>query len=351
MISCLGISVCIYFLVAATECGFPARARISTIFPTHIAMSLLTSSNKPVPLKALDRKIAELREKSLLPAELVNLVSEVARIQLAAESSVRFEDAEPSCLPAGLADLKSKPGQHSQGAPILPAASFPLDMPLAERLIPRVLRILEEQTPALAPVVQDIQALVTAEPQILKEGCREVLRAAQTGLKAKENCFAVWEKQHPESPNTLFFIMRSAVMPSLTVAGRLLGKEHNHEHAWEQGHCPVCGSPPLMGRLVGTEGARMHTCSFCAFEYRVPRMACPFCSATRGEGAEYLTSEEEPGYLLEICRDCKTCFKLADFREVDRPYIASLDDLSSLMLDMHARQMMFDRPVPSAWGF
>lgn len=279
------------------------------------------------------------------------MVSEVARIQLEAEEAVRFADAEPSRLPVGLADLASKSDRHSQGAPILPAASFPLDMPLAESLIPRIMQVMEEQTPSLAPAVRQIRALFTVEPQLLQEGCREAIRTAQACPKAQDNCFAAWEKRHPESPNTLFFVIRSAVMPSLTVAGRLLGAEHNHEQAWEHGHCPVCGSPPLMGRLLGTEGARMHTCSFCAFEYRVPRMTCPFCSAARGEGAEYLTSEEEPGYLLEICKDCKTCFKLADFRELDRPYIASLDDLSSLMLDIHARQMMFERPIPSAWGF
>lgn len=312
-------------------------------------MTSLPKINTPVSMQTLDRKITELHDKSLLPPELVNLVSGIARIQLDAESFVHFPGAEPLRLPPGLASAAAGPGQRAQGSPILPAASFPLDLDLASKLVPRILATLQRETPTLVPVVRELEEMLLAGPESLETACREALhrtRPDRTG-----GCFDLWEKRHPESPNTLFFVAHSAVMPSLAVAGRLLGKEHDNERVWEHGHCPVCGSLPLMGRLLDGEGARLHTCSFCAFEYRVPRMNCPFCLADRGDGAEYLASDEEPGYLLEICAECKTCFKLADFRQFDRPFIASLDDLSSLMLDMRARQMLFDRLTPSAWGF
>lgn len=313
-------------------------------------MNFLSSINKPVSLKNLEQKIAELRNKPLLPTELVALVSEVARVQLEAASSVQFPDAEPHNLPPDLNTSTAE--QRAQGSPLLAAADFPLDLALAEKLVPRILQALQTQTPTLAPLAGKVRELVDATPDFVKNACRSALRKNGPGGKnGEEDCFDRWEREHPLSPSILFFVMHSAIMPSLAVAGRLLGKEHDAERVWEYGHCPVCGSQPLMGRLLGKEGVRMHTCSFCAFEYRAPRIPCPYCLADRSDSGEYLTTEDEPLYLLEVCKNCKTYFKLADFRQMAGPFIAPLDDLSSLMLDVYARQMMFSRPVPSAWGF
>ena len=106
-----------------------------------------------------------------------------------------------------------------------------------------------------------------------------------------------------------------------------------------------------MGRLLDNEGVRMHVCSFCSFEYRVPRLGCPICLAADSEGTDYYASDDEPGYVLDVCAACGTYIKLADFRTFDRVWMPLLDDLASLSLDIYARQMNFTRPTLSAWGF
>ena len=140
-------------------------------------------------------------------------------------------------------------------------------------------------------------------------------------------------------------------MPSLSLAGRILRKQHDSKKGYVHEHCTVWGNQPLIGKLDGKEGLRMHTCSFCSFEFRVPRLGCPFCLASESEGSEYYVSSDEPGYLLNVCDSCKNYFKLGDFREFDRYWQPMLDDLASITLDLYARQMGYTRPTLSGWGF
>lgn len=172
----------------------------------------------------------------------------------------------------------------------------------------------------------------------------------ETSGHEPEGFFIEWEREHPDAPSLFRFVVRSAVMPSLTLTGRLLGEKHGGD-AWPHGHCPVCGSLPLIGRLMDGEGARRHTCSFCAFEYRVPRIGCPFCLSNACDGSRYYASEEEPGYRIDVCDACGNYLKIADLRRFDRAWMPLLDDLASLTLDMYARQMGYNRPTLSAWGF
>lgn len=325
---------------------------------------IISSFRQEIPsAKHLQRKTAELKAKTHLPPDLVALVTAVAAIQRDAQERVRFLEGEDCVLPPDVLAAAPPADARLQGAPMLARSAFPLDSGLVAALVPDILRVLAEQTPQLAPLAEEAERLLLHNPEGLKAACAEVLadmpaaEAAPEADSGKEGSpfaggmLARWAKQHPDAPDFLRFVVQSAVMPSLTAAGILLGGQHNKESVWAHGHCPVCGSQPLMGRLTGTEGTRMHTCSFCQFAFRVPRLGCPFCLATPEGGAEYHASEEEPGYLLDVCKACNNYIKIADFRALDRVWHPALDDLASLTLDLYARQMGYTRPTRSAWGF
>ena len=297
--------------------------------------------------KKLRAKIAELQGKKHLPEELVTLVSEVARLQDNSLPKVAFAGGREA-LAETLAEKISPRDQRYAGMPILPGKDFPVDMPLVADLAQAFLGMLPETVSALAACASELAATLD-EPGVLEAGCREILEPSLTGKT--QSRFDAWAEKHPDAPHFFRFVLTSATMPSLTVVGRLLGEEHDKDKVWTHGHCPVCANQPLIGRLVDKEGRRMHTCSFCGFEYRAPRMGCPFCLALEVEGSEYQVCEEEPGYLLTTCKSCNNYFKLGDFREFDRPWFPLLDDLSSLMLDIYAMQLGFSRPTLSGWGF
>ena len=322
--------------------------------------------------KRLQKKISELRLKSYLPETMVNVVTELLQLQLRAETLVRWSGSDT--LPAETKASFSRADSHRQGAPVLARRDFPVDMELAGRLVPEILRIIMEQAPELSPLACEVDKAFASGIYDLTQAVREILEETSVGTghartesgtggfpvppgngdsspDSNETSFTRWEKAHPGAPGFLRFVVQSAIMPSLAMVARLAGSRHNADTVWEHGHCPVCGSQPLMGRIADAESGRFHSCSFCGFEYRVPRIGCPFCLTVSHDGSEYYVAEDEPGYELDVCSQCKNYFKIADFRKFDRAWMPLLDDLASLTLDLYARQMGYSRPTLSAWGF
>ena len=299
-------------------------------------------------VERLQRKIAELENKKLLPPELVAIVSQVSLLHCQAMETVHFDDS------ATVAILKKlpTPAAHLQGAFLLHQEDFPLDLALAERLVPTILDLLAKNAPTLKTLCHEAAQALNADASLLHKASKEILTRQSMAKEAPaaDGPLAAWEKSHPDSPRFFNFVIRSAILPSLAAAANLLGAHHDDD-AWPHGHCPICGGLVLMGRIQDDGGARTHVCSFCLFEYRVPRLSCPFCLAAGENDSCYYASEDVPGYLLETCPACKKYLKLADFRQFDRVWLPLLDDLGSLALDLYARQMNFIRPTLSAWDF
>ncbi len=323
-------------------------------------MTTTVSAQDSPAWQHLHRKLAELRGKHYLPVEMVAIVSKVAELHQAALNRVRFADSTEQALPQDILASLPSAEARAQGAFLLSPTKFPLDMNLVAELVPALLDLLAETSEPFAPLKRELEQALHDDPSLLERACSEALASpprpagkdtATAVREAETSCFAAWEEKHPEAPSFFRFVIQSALMPSITATARLLGERHPQSPPWSHGHCPVCGSLPLMGRLTDAEGARMHACSFCSFEYRVPRVSCPFCLAEPADGVDYLSSEEEPGYLVELCPSCNNYIKLADFRKFDRVWLPMLDDLASLPLDFHARQKGYTRPTLSAWGF
>ncbi len=310
-------------------------------------MNAFSTTQSSLQDKKLQVKIAELQGKKHLPEQLVALVAEVSRLQSSYLPRVIFTGGRESLGEAVIQKISPQEKRYG-GLPILPSKEFPLDMPLVAELAKALLGTLSEKASMPAAYAAELAAKLD-EPGLFEAACRETL---DPSLSEKElSLLGAWEKEHPEAPHFFRFLATSAAMPSLVAVGRILGAEHDKEKVWPHGHCPVCGSLPLIGRLADKEGRRMHSCSLCGFEYRAPRLDCPFCLAMESAGAEYYASEDEPGYLLAVCKPCMNYFKLGDFREFDRPWFPLLDDLSSLTLDLYAAQLGYKRPTLSGWGF
>jgi FdhE protein len=286
--------------------------------------------------RQVEQKLAALAGKEYLPKDLVELVARVARLHL---------EARPACaveLPSGL--TLSDPDLHLQGRSLIEPADFPYDAAQARSLFQKTLDILDGAggpvAAAAALVRQDLDA-GRLDP--------DTLFAAY--LRQDQDFFAPFAERSPDAPLTLPFLAQAALAPSLEAVAEKLLAEHHGERAWEHGHCPVCGRPPLIAELAGKEGVRMLTCSFCHARYRAPRMMCAFCGERDQAKLPFFTVEEEPGYRVDVCATCKRYIKTIDFRELDRVVEPLLDDLESLALDMVATREGYGRPTLSGWGF
>jgi len=109
--------------------------------------------------------------------------------------------------------------------------------------------------------------------------------------------------------------------------------------------CPLCGSPPVAGLVLGDDKLRYLACSLCGSQWHHTRLKCSHCAATRG--ISYFSLEGDPGEVkAEACDACKGYVKL--FYLEKRPAADPVaDDLATLPLDLLVSEQGFGRIGPN----
>ena len=104
--------------------------------------------------------------------------------------------------------------------------------------------------------------------------------------------------------------------------------------------CPVCGSLPVAGLVLGDDKLRYLVCSVCATQWHHTRVQCTACHEGKGLTFYELTGERAaaariaPGHVkAEACPACKAYTKL--FYVEKAPELEpSADDVATLALDL-----------------
>lgn len=282
------------------------------------------------------KKFSEIRAQEILPSELIALVEQVLPLQRQATEQAHVLLPLPEACASVTAMFA--------GSPLLMRKDFPYDL---------------GQALALLPVLLDLLAAAGGE----SEKAAQTLRTAfETGELAPEAALralpegddallAAWRSRMPASPRALDFLVTSALSPSLQAASRSLAERLPKDLPHEHGHCPLCGSLPYISLLRDKEGKRYGVCSFCGFEHRIRRIACPFCDEADQGKLKLFRVAEYPGVRVDVCDTCNMYIKTLDQRELDGPQMPALDDMATVALDVLAMGQGFKRPTLSAWGF
>lgn len=109
--------------------------------------------------------------------------------------------------------------------------------------------------------------------------------------------------------------------------------------------CPLCGSPPVAGLVLGDDKLRYLACSLCGSQWHHTRLKCSHCGTT--QGISYFSLEGDPGEVkAEACDACKGYVKL--FYLEKRPAADPVaDDLATLALDLLVSERGFGRIGPN----
>ncbi|MGE4424217.1 MAG: formate dehydrogenase accessory protein FdhE [Pseudodesulfovibrio sp.] len=292
--------------------------------------------NMALETSRLDRKLTQLRKKSYISAELIDLLDAVAHLQLAA-----LPEAEVTLPPDG--EL-TPPEAVLQGVSLINRENFPFDAAQAETLLGRLVELVAKSEGPLGD-----GAKIVAEA--LDKGDLNPAELFRHVLNDDTTFFATWAERMPDAPRTLPFLALAAMGPSIEAAAGMLAEKLPDVKVMPVGTCPVCGSMPLISSLEQKEGFRHATCSFCRHHYRIKRLACPVCGEDDHKKLTFFTVDEEPGFRVDVCESCKTYVKTIDFRNLDRVALPVLDDLDSLALDYVAANQGYRRATLSAWGF
>jgi len=294
--------------------------------------------------RILADKLESMRGRDWMPDELLELIDQTSQIQLRACAAMA---AAPFALPE---DKVASENARHQGAPLLSPEYLPLPGKRGALVFRKLLDMLRRRGDSLGASAAKIDKGLARKAHAT--GSLRPAHAFAALLRNDAAFFEHWATRLPDAPALLRFLALSSLTPSFTRLHTALADRLRTSEVWPHGHCPLCGNPPLIGRLAGKEGFRYHSCALCRLEYRAPRLGCPFCQEQESDKLDVFTANTQPGYAVYACRTCKSYIKLSDFREyAGRASLPVLDDLESLPLDMLAQQQGLTRLTSSAWGF
>jgi FdhE protein len=120
------------------------------------------------------------------------------------------------------------------------------------------------------------------------------------------------------------------------------------EEQWLRCYCPICGSPPSMGQLVGTDPGRLRLlfCGCCSTRWRYRRIGCPFCEVANDHQLSALAIEEEKYLRIDYCKSCRGYLKTYIGEGSESLFLA---DWTSLHLDVIASDRGLERLASSLY--
>lgn len=230
-------------------------------------------------------------------------------------------------------DQEHSPEAWSQGRSLLDPGELSLDWEQAKALYKRLVGLVETREEGRGQVGGLLQVLVNDQ-----DGAPGLMKAALTSdLKAIETAAQPLEIDPP----VLTLLLRLSLRPALLNVAQAV-QDRLDLSQWTHGHCPVCGSAPILADLSGEGGKRRLHCSLCETAWAYPRLRCPFCENDNREDLSYLWAENEEGLRVDLCSGCGHYLKTIDLRELAGSVIVPLDDVATWHLDLIAQQNLED---------
>jgi FdhE protein len=246
-------------------------------------------------------------------------------------------DAAPHTCPAAIpVDDDAVKMRTAEGFSLIEPAAFMVDTPAAERLLVKICRI-------AALSGEKLGGAGTALARAMTEGVAvDAFFGSVLDGSGRIGDFAKTMDVPPDMLSLFFYL---AVKPSLEagvrqLAASLAGSEENRRS------CPVCGSAPIIGEL-DAEGRQWLHCGFCWHRWPLKRLACPFCSNRDSASLEYIFSDDEPEYRVNLCGGCRRYLKVVDTRKIERGFYPPLEQVASLHLDLMAAEKGYTHAVAS----
>ena len=234
-------------------------------------------------------------------------------------------------LDEALLKMKTK-----EGFSLVEPAAFTIDIPAAEKLLAQICEI----------AIRSGEKLGAAGEALTRAmGDGVAMDALFTDVLTERGRIAELAKTMDVSPQMISLLLYLAVKPSIEAGVRQLAARLTGSHE-NQSNCPICGSAPIIGELDAEGGQWIH-CGLCWHRWPVKRLACPFCNNRDSHSLEYLYSEDEREYRVNLCGGCRRYLKVADTRKMSRGFYPPLEQVASLHLDILASEKGYFHAVAS----
>lgn len=255
-----------------------------------------------------------------------SLLDFYGQIFVAQEESKGTIQLDPIIISDKILSVKLK-----EKLPLINLPDFKIEPDAAFTLFNRLCRMAADANPKLAEsgrIIIDAMRGEQLDPQSLFTGL----------LDGDDAVFETTAGKIGADKRMLAFITYSSINPSIALSAEQLSTYLKADIPWKQAYCPVCGSPAAISTLEN-DGQRFLFCGFCRHQWSAPRLFCPFCSNADRHSLHYFYSDEEKEYRVDVCDGCRKYIKTVDIRKTDRPVYLPLEQVSTLHLDLKAREL------------
>jgi FdhE protein len=261
--------------------------------------------------------------KALRPA-YEGLLAFYEKLFLAQEAAKKHIHLQPIQISGDILSVKQK-----ERFPLITRADFTVDIKASEALLREICQLVGEANKLLADAGVKLM-------DALNKGTVYASDLFSKTLSEDDIYFDETAKSLGIDKEVLLFMAHGSIRPSLFLYADQLAIYLDKNTPWGKGYCPVCGSPPALSILRG-EGERFLCCSFCDHEWPSRRIYCPFCENKDQKTLHYLFSEEEEGYRVDVCDQCKRYIKTIDTRKIEHHMYPFVEQVTTLHLDMIAQ--------------
>ena len=220
------------------------------------------------------------------------------------------------------------------GVPLLQSSSVAIDLDPATAAIAALV-----EKAALLPLPEKL----ASESRVLAS---EVRRDPETVPR-----FLNWlrgrDSHAPSHPGLLHYLAWAVLARYLRPVVAAFSSWRDEER-WLRNDCPMCGSPPAMAQLVGTDPGRQRflVCGCCRTRWRYKRSDCPFCEHDDHRHST-VTIEGESSLRIDHCEACGGYLKTYVGEGNEAVFLA---DWTSIHLDIIARDRGFKRLAASLYA-
>ena len=172
-------------------------------------------------------------------------------------------------------------------------------------------------------------------------------RAKDDPAAAVSRLRVYWEGEREAQDD---YLSRAFLRPFAEV---LAGAGIAAERPRHEGHCPACGSAPIVSYRrelpESNGGARFLVCGLCGTDWPFNRIRCASCQEEDPAKLPSLRSDVHKNVRIEACETCRRYVKSLDLTLDARP-LPEVDDLVSLAMDLWAIEEGWTRLEPGWAG-
>jgi FdhE protein len=291
---------------------------------------IVVKEKEPLTVDDIQRTVAAVKAERPAYEKMLTFYEKIFLAREKAKELVRLTSIQ---VPDKLLAMKQK-----EGFPLTDRAGFTVDMEASEALLRALFKVAAETNEVLAEAGKKLA-------DALEKGKLDASTLFSAVLSEASHSFRGLAEELDVGENILAFFGYNSVWPSVSLCAEQLAAYLDDEVSWKKGYCPVCGSPPALS-ILRDEGNRFLFCSFCGHEWHTQRIYCPFCNNQDHTKLHYFFGEEEKCYRVDACDVCKKYLKTIDTRELKHPLYPFLEQVSTLHLDLLAREQGLESGSP-----